>query len=371
MLERAVPLPRPPAVWRRVGKPAVYGIARTAGLVDLLRWVNRRRVAILCYHSVVDRPLPPWVAAGGLHVPIDRFRQQMAFLARRYRVISLEDFVELTRGGARHVPVRGVVLTFDDGYANNLTVAAPILAEFGFPATMFLSTSYIGRGGLYWWDELAVLFSTLLGRRMTVPGWASLDLTNTDAVRAAFALGHRLLRSASLPVREELLGALRGATGEVTGGPWEELLRPARWEECRAAPPNIRFGGHGASHQLLDEIRPDEARSDLLHCGHALRTELGSRASPVFCYPGGRSTPAVRAALAATGFTAAVTASITSQESLVSTASEPTSLARIGVSGDTTLLSFAVHLTGLRRLLTLPALKTSAQTCAAASAGAQ
>ena len=47
MLERAVPLPRPPAVWRRVGKPAVYGIARTAGLVDLLRWVNRRRVAIL------------------------------------------------------------------------------------------------------------------------------------------------------------------------------------------------------------------------------------------------------------------------------------------------------------------------------------
>jgi len=93
MLERAVPLPRPPAVWRRVGKPAVYGIARMAGLVDLLRWVNRRRVAILCYHSVVDRPLPPWVAAGGLHVPIDRFRQQMAFLARRYRVISLVDFV--------------------------------------------------------------------------------------------------------------------------------------------------------------------------------------------------------------------------------------------------------------------------------------
>ncbi|PYP70059.1 MAG: hypothetical protein DMD41_15775 [Gemmatimonadetes bacterium] len=350
------PLPPPSGAWRRLAKPALYGIARTVGFVSLLRWVYRRRVAILCYHSIVDRSLPPWVAAGGLHLPVGRFRQQMAFLARHYRVIPLDDLVEHRGQGIGRLPAPAVALTFDDGYANNLSLAAPILAALGFPATIFLPTAYIGREGLYWWDELAVLLSAALGRRMRVAGWGRLDLTTTRTVRAAFGLGNRLLASASLTERQDLLAALRGAIGHVAVGPWEELLRPALWEECRAAPVNIRFGGHGASHRLLGAIPIADARTDLECCAQTLRTELGRRASAVFCYPGGGSTPAVRASLPMAGFTAAVTASASaSQEGLVSMESERTLLVRIGVSADTTLQAFAVHLSGLRRLLALPA----------------
>jgi peptidoglycan/xylan/chitin deacetylase (PgdA/CDA1 family) len=335
-----------------LAKHTLFGTARVTGVVALLRRLHRHRLAILCYHSIVDRRLPPWVAAGGLHLGVERFREQMAFLARHYRVIPLEALLDATPDRVRRPPARAVALTFDDGYENNLSLAVPILAEFGFPATIFLPTDYVGRAGLYWWDELGALLSSGLGHRIAAGSWGTLDLTTTTGVRAAVVRGNELLAPATLAERQALLAALRHAVGHDATEPWAERVRPARWEECRAAPPSIRFGGHGASHRLLDAIPLAEAETDLRRCGETLRAQLGPRASAILCYPGGGSTPAVQAAVLRAGFRGAVTASPRpAEDDLVPRAGEHTLLPRIGVSAETTLGSFAGQLAGLRRWL--------------------
>jgi peptidoglycan/xylan/chitin deacetylase (PgdA/CDA1 family) len=323
-----------------------YGAARRSGALAALRWLHRARIPILCYHSVVDRPVPPSIGdrGGGLHLPADRFREQLRFLARHYRVVSLEEMI----ADASPRP-RSVALTFDDGYANSLSVAAPILAEFGFPATVFLATDYLGTD-LFWWDELCLRLATLEGRSFEPEAWGSVDLTSAQGVTRALARGDGLLRAATQEHRSRLFAALGGDEGTRT--PLASALRPATWDECRAAPPGIRFGGHGSAHRLLGEIPLEAARDDVQQCGRALRTELGARAASVFCYPAGQWTPAVRAGLPAAGFPAAVLAGPhRADQRLARRSDEPTLLPRVGVAAQMTIAAFAGSLAGVRSLL--------------------
>jgi peptidoglycan/xylan/chitin deacetylase (PgdA/CDA1 family) len=91
---------------------------------------------VLMYHKVNDAPANP------LSVSTRSFREQQAFLAERYRVVALDD-VMTSLEGTRPLPPRAVLLTFDDGYRDNLTNAYPVLKEFGHRAVLFAPTDFI------------------------------------------------------------------------------------------------------------------------------------------------------------------------------------------------------------------------------------
>lgn len=133
---------------------------------------QRIQARILCYHRVTDNPnrhpkLLPW------SVSTQAFYRQMRLLSRLgYRGITLRELVDAFESGT---PLgRVIVLTFDDGFLDNLTEATPILEEFGFQATVFAVADYVGKrddwnqhfggkmGKLATWEQL---------REMTNRGW--------------------------------------------------------------------------------------------------------------------------------------------------------------------------------------------------------
>ena len=77
----------------------------------------------------------------------------MEILSKLANPIHLEKFARSLKGG--RIPPRAVVVTFDDGYADNLHHGRPILEEFQIPATVFVVTGYMGKK--FWWDELAII----------------------------------------------------------------------------------------------------------------------------------------------------------------------------------------------------------------------
>jgi peptidoglycan/xylan/chitin deacetylase (PgdA/CDA1 family) len=97
--------------------------------------LGRSRLTVLCYHQVTD-PADDYSTVGSA-----AFREQMAFIKRHYTVLPLSQAVAAARtaGAAQRL----VAVTFDDGYRDNATVAAPILRSLDLPACFFVSTDLI------------------------------------------------------------------------------------------------------------------------------------------------------------------------------------------------------------------------------------
>ena len=108
-----------------------------------IRFNGYQTVPILSYHRFGAN-------RGRLSVSREQFEQQMEYLRRHnYRVVPLRDAAAFFRGELA-LPQKSVVLTIDDGYQSAYHSAYPVLAKYGYPATVFIYTDYIGRGGLTW-----------------------------------------------------------------------------------------------------------------------------------------------------------------------------------------------------------------------------
>jgi peptidoglycan/xylan/chitin deacetylase (PgdA/CDA1 family) len=124
------------------------------GARSRLRRLQRRvtpSALVLNYHRVAELPGDPY----GLCVRPQRFAEQLQALCDHARPMRLQDLTAaLARG---RVPRRAVAVTFDDGYADNLHNARPLLERHAVPATMFITTGAVEADREFWWDELEQL----------------------------------------------------------------------------------------------------------------------------------------------------------------------------------------------------------------------
>jgi peptidoglycan/xylan/chitin deacetylase (PgdA/CDA1 family) len=231
-------------------------------------------------------------------------------------VISMSELVDAIAAGRKLEPGT-VVITFDDGYRDNLEVAAPILARYGLPATLYLATNAINDGHL-WIDELYTMF-----RRKTRDE-SSLDYPS---------LVHDLT-SVDVHSRRQKLTAI------------EQQLRPSAapprlmmsWDEARELRknfPNLEIGVHTADHLDLaanESIAHRQIEQSLAD----VQRELGMRAKH-FSFPYGRFSEISQKAVRQLGLQSAVVAGA---NTLIDAGSNPFALARIVAPQSMALLGF-------------------------------
>ncbi|WP_066377190.1 MULTISPECIES: polysaccharide deacetylase family protein [unclassified Anabaena] len=126
----------------------IRGFGRLQRVIQQAQKRIASKALILMYHRVAEVDLDPW----GLCVTPQNFAEQLEVLQKYAHPLSLKQFVRTYRDG--NIPNRAVVITFDDGYADNFHNAKPLLEEYNTPATVFVSTGYIGQEREFWWDEL-------------------------------------------------------------------------------------------------------------------------------------------------------------------------------------------------------------------------
>jgi peptidoglycan/xylan/chitin deacetylase (PgdA/CDA1 family) len=123
-------------------KLTVLRLLRSGGVFELVAgsgW-RRQRLLILCYHGTSLDDEHQWRSA--LYITPDTLRERLASLKRGgYAVLPLGEALERLR--AQTLPARSVVLTFDDGTYDFYCKARPLLQEYGFPATVYLTTYYV------------------------------------------------------------------------------------------------------------------------------------------------------------------------------------------------------------------------------------
>ena len=126
----------------------IPGINRLKRTVYQLKSRFERKALILLYHRVTELRSDPW----SLAVTPSHFTEHLEVLRQHTRPMRLQQLAQALLD--RDLPHRSVVITFDDGYADNLYTAKPLLERYDIPATVFLVTGAIGSQREFWWDEL-------------------------------------------------------------------------------------------------------------------------------------------------------------------------------------------------------------------------
>ena len=126
----------------------ISGIHRLRRVAGWVRNRFARGVVILLYHRVAELDSDPQL----LGVTPRHFAEHLEVLQRYGHPIYLRALAKSLQDG--YVPHRTVVVTFDDGYADDLYNAKPLLERHDIPATVFLTSGCIGSNREFWWDEV-------------------------------------------------------------------------------------------------------------------------------------------------------------------------------------------------------------------------
>ncbi len=264
-------------------------------------WGGAPAFQVLTYHRVNDDGDPFFPS-----VPTAVFEREMAYIARTYRVLTVEELADRMQRGA--LPRNALAITFDDGYRDNLTQAAPILARHGVPATIFLATGFIGTADVPWFDRLAMAFKSTKAASIVAPSGETLDLP--DRAARVLAMERILACLKTLPdadQRRTLDGVLK-ALGVTDRECFKNLM--LNWDDVHAlASLGFSIGAHTVNHPILSRISAERAWKEILGSRAMIETACG-RPPRAFAYPSGKAedyTEAVKNFVRDAGFTCAVT----------------------------------------------------------------
>jgi len=250
------------------------------------RRFRRERAYILSYHSIGAENDPCFRSIGAsISVARKAFERQMAYLAERYRVVSLDALLAfLSTGRAEYDDDRPLLaLTFDDGYRDNYERAYPVLRRHGLTATFFLTVDCIGGDHALWQMRLRDTILNGGTGTLVIDGLAPLGLKTLKEKYQALKIIGRHLIAVPREVREETIRCLQ----EQTGVGNEKMLAAAmlNWEQVREMQRGgMTFGSHTLSHPSLPYIPEEEAWQEISRSKAIIEQQLDA---PVlhFCYP--------------------------------------------------------------------------------------
>lgn len=273
-------------------------LKRTSGWLYLNSSVGRQQLHGAGVILMLHRVLPNDRAADLPHrnelcVGPKAFEHLLVWLKKHFDCVPL---MEILQPGSLRSERPKVTLTFDDGWRDNAVHAFPLLQKYQVPASIFLSTDFIGSRQRFWWESIGETLWNSHGEKARLHLIECLQqmgrplpvlCDDPDVQRRSLALLHFLQNLKTLSPQD-----LNRLTDEC---PQESLPQALDWHQVRSleACGLVRFGPHGASHAILTGLDDQRLDEELSRSRQALLNSC-NRPLPVYCYPNGDNDERVR-----------------------------------------------------------------------------
>jgi peptidoglycan/xylan/chitin deacetylase (PgdA/CDA1 family) len=260
-------------IYHTIRKPVI-----TSG--NIVKNFINKPIIVLLYHRVADLKQDPQQLA----VSENNFRDHLQLIKKSYQILNLGEDWSCSAEPS-------VVITFDDGYADNFLNALPILEEYEVPATFFVSSGYINRNVEFWWDELEriILLQSYLPPNFELENDLARRIWHTGT-----ALGrqlfyhemHRVLKTIDYQAREKHLEQLR--SWAKAGDAARESHRPLSLAELQsfAQSKYVTIGAHTITHTPLINQSIDRQYYEIYNSKRQLEKWLDKEVT-LFSYPFG------------------------------------------------------------------------------------
>lgn len=331
-------------------KLAVLKAGKATGLFNASNRLRAQRLLILCYHGISFEDEHEWNP--GLYIDRPTFRSRLEMLRDGgYCVLPLGQALQLMY--ANELPPRSVAITFDDGSHDFHALALPLLSEFGFPATVYLSTYYCRYQAPVFDAACGYLLWRSVGKTLDtagiLPDTGKFHIADQEQRRRIQNRLVRHVRGSTMSARDkdELLDALSSRLGADIAGIRERRLlyymNPAEIREARASGVDLQLHTHRhrmpRDRALFEREIADNIRE--------IQEIANTTAVPShFCYPCGDYEPVFYDWLRELGVESAVTC----QPGLASSGSNPFELPRFLDMPTLSQIEFEGWLTGFSGL---------------------
>ncbi|RJF76804.1 hypothetical protein D3877_28380 [Azospirillum cavernae] len=245
------------------------------------QWSQRLGDGTLCiflFHGVVSES--PWDVRNytGKHRLKSEFRAILEDLKRSGTPLSMDDVIHHQQTGEPY-PSRAFAITFDDGFENNLTVAAPELDRLGIPATFYITTGFIEDNAMSWIDRIEwALERTLIGS-LCLPWRTGAISFATRAERIALLTEIRRFAKKDRSIDPQALASDIQAQCDLpeTWSGDNALDQKMNWDQVRMLADNPLFivGGHSHRHDILSFLEPDALAVELETSVRLMRDRAG------------------------------------------------------------------------------------------------
>ncbi len=254
------------------------------GVDSVFRKLYRSRLLVVMYHGVTRHSYTPpfWT-----QLPESTFKDQLTFLKKNYRLISLSTLIEALASG-RKLPDNPAMVTFDDGFKNNYRVAFPLLKELSIPGVVFLSTELIDTQRFFWFDELYFIVKQALSEGRDpreIAGWSRRQATDFGGVYADCLTEMKRL---SEEKKDVVMNRLKEAV-EIDLSEYGDDIGTLTWRDVSEmhASGLVEFGVHTGNHRILSRLSVDQLDQEIAASKRLLEEKLGGEITS-FCYPNGR-----------------------------------------------------------------------------------
>ncbi len=270
----------------RCDASAVLPACLLGRMLDRLR---PRRITAVAYHRIVSDD-----AIGDIDCEVNysaaqsTFRRHIKILAVCTNPVRVSRIASWLRN-EDDLPPNASVVTFDDGYRDNLTNALPILLEERVPAAIYLSTGHVGTQTPLFWDLAAQYFRLAEAGTYQLPlmGEQTLDRATRDGIAKQWiATAKQLSPDSRGDAMRELGKTLNNS--QVASDAFQDIY--LSWDEVRhLSAEGIEFGAHTVNHPILSTITDADAKREIIESRQRIERELGAPPCS-FAYPNGLRT---------------------------------------------------------------------------------
>jgi Predicted xylanase/chitin deacetylase len=242
---------------------------------------------VLTYHRVGDEVSDPWDPAI-FSATGEEFDEQVSFLKRKRLLVTLDEALAFVDGTDKSHRCR-VLITFDDGYLDNYSIAYPVLKSHGAQGVFFLCSNIVGSGHVPWWDHIAYLVKSGNKKKfsLTFPSPLEVDIEKNG-------LGESLRKILDLyktPENIDLERFIRELKEAVNGKDLPaDTRRFLTWDEAREMlAGGMAIGAHTHTHPMLSKLTEEDQRKELGLSRTIISEKLGVKVDS-FAYPFGSPT---------------------------------------------------------------------------------
>jgi len=270
---------------KRKLKKILVNILTCKTITKLGNWVYGNGVPIFMLHRMQDKSL----SING--TPAEHLRKCLHHLTSNgYSFMSLEELLRSLHK-RRPVPKKSVVFTMDDGFADQLEIAAPIFLEFNCPVTIFLITGMLDNILWPWDDMLAHIIHSSQSKKIDISlegEYFMLPLLSSNDKSEALNTLRNTIKSLSAENTYKHINAIAENIGVIIPDTPPEKYRSITWAQARNyEKKGILFAPHTVTHRILSKLDDISANDELIKSWQRINEEL-TAPSPVFCYPTGR-----------------------------------------------------------------------------------